>query len=118
MLESEWPELAPEEIPEQALDYLRQGKIFRGKQIEISLVRQQDFNICRIRPVCAKEVLTPREFVVARRFANGMSHKQIARELGVSHHTIRNQLAHLYRKLNLHDKEELADYLRANVMLN
>jgi DNA-binding NarL/FixJ family response regulator len=51
---------------------------------------------------------------VARRFASGMSHKQIARELGVSHHTVRNQLAHLYRKLNLHDKASLAQYLVAN----
>jgi DNA-binding NarL/FixJ family response regulator len=43
-----------------------------------------------------------------------MSHKQIARELGVSHHTVRNQLAHLYRKLNLHDKMSLAQYLATN----
>ena len=63
----------------------------------------------------AMEVLTPREFVVARRFAAGMSHKQIARELGVSHHTVRNQLAHLYRKLNLHDKASLAQYLSTNL---
>jgi FixJ family two-component response regulator len=41
-------------------------------------------------------------------------HKQIARELGVSHHTVRNQLAHLYRKLDLHNKASLAQYLAAN----
>lgn len=118
MLELEWPEFAPQTIPEDALDCLRKGKVFRGTQIEISLVKQQGFNVCRIRPINAQEVLTPREFVVARRFAAGMSHKQIARELGVSHHTIRNQLAHLYRKLNLHDKDGLAEYLAANVLLN
>ncbi len=118
MLESEWPELAPDSMPQIALEYLQQGKVFRGKQIEISMVTQHGFNVCRIRSVHAQETLTPREFVVARRFAAGMSHKQIARELGVSHHTIRNQLAHLYRKLNLHDKEELAEYLATNVMLN
>ena len=117
MLELEWPELAPQTIPEAALECLRLGKVFRGTQIEISLARQQGFNVCRIRPINAQEVLTPREFVVARRFAAGMSHKQIARELGVSHHTIRNQLAHLYRKLNLHDKDALADYLALNVLL-
>jgi len=60
------------------------------------------------------EILSPREFVVAKRFAAGMSNKQIARELGVSHHTVRNQLAHLYRKLNLHDKMSLAQYLATN----
>lgn len=68
----------------------------------------------RIRPIDALEVLTPREFVLARRFAAGMSDQQIARELGVSHHTVRNQLAHLYCKLDLHDKASLAQYLYTN----
>lgn len=114
LLEREWPDLAPESIPAAALEVLHAGKIWRGAQIEISLVRQHGFNLCRVRPIHAMEILTPREYVVARRFAAGMSHKQIARELGVSHHTVRNQLAHLYRKLDLHDKASLAHYLIAN----
>ncbi len=116
LLEREWPEIAPDFIPAEALDVLNEGKAYRGAQIEISLARQNGSNLCRIRPVDAMEVLTPREFVVARRFAAGMSHKQIARELGVSHHTVRNQLAHLYRKLNLHDKASLAQYFAANAV--
>ncbi len=115
LLEREWPELAPEFIPHDAMELLNQDKPYRGTQVEITLVRQAGCNLCRIRPVDAMEVLTPREFVVARRFAAGMSHKQIARELGVSHHTVRNQLAHLYRKLNLHDKASLAQYLSTNL---
>ncbi len=115
LLEREWPELAPEFIPHEAMELLNQEKPYRGAQIELTLVRQAGCNLCRIRPVDAMEVLTPREFVVARRFAAGMSHKQIARELGVSHHTVRNQLAHLYRKLNLHDKASLAQYLSTNL---
>ena len=114
LMEREWPEEAPEVVPEHVMAELLSGKPFRGTQIEMSLVRQQDSHLCRIRPVNAMEILTPREFVVARRFAAGMSHKQIARELGVSHHTVRNQLAHLYRKLNLHDKASLAQYLITN----
>ena len=114
LLEREWPELEPELIPAEVMEVLLSGKTYRGTQIEITLVRQQGGHLCRIRPVNAMEILTPREFVVARRFASGMSHKQIARELGVSHHTVRNQLAHLYRKLNLHDKASLAQYLVAN----
>lgn len=115
LLEREWPELAPEFIPHEAMELLNQDKPYRGTQVEITLLRQAGCNLCRVRPVDAMEVLTPREFVVARRFAAGMSHKQIARELGVSHHTVRNQLAHLYRKLNLHDKASLAQYLSTNL---
>ncbi len=118
LLEREWPELAPEFIPHDAMELLNQDKPYRGTQVEITLLRQAGCNLCRVRPVDAMEVLTPREFVVARRFAAGMSHKQIARELGVSHHTVRNQLAHLYRKLNLHDKASLAQYLSTNLGAN
>ena len=114
LLEREWPESAPDRIPAQVMEILMMGKPFRGTQIEISLHRQNGSLSCRIRPVGAMEILSPREFVVAKRFAAGMSHKQIARELGVSHHTVRNQLAHLYRKLNLHDKMSLAPYLATN----
>ncbi len=118
LLEREWPELAPDFIPVQAMELLNDGKAYRGAQVEISVVRQAGGNLCRIRPVKATEMLTPREFIVARRFAAGMSHKQIARELGVSHHTVRNQLAHLYRKLGLHDKASLAQYFAANIAAN
>ncbi|MFZ9237901.1 MAG: response regulator transcription factor [Burkholderiaceae bacterium] len=114
LLAREWPELAPDFIPEGALQLLNEGKVFRGRQVEISSTRQAGSLLCRIRPIDVMEVLSPREFVVARRFAAGMSHKQIARELGVSHHTVRNQLAHLYRKLDLHNKGALAQYLAAN----
>lgn len=114
LLEREWPDTAPDYIPQEALEQLLEGRPYRGHQIEITLVRQAGAHLCRIRPIDAMELLTPREFVVARRFAAGMSHKQIARELGVSHHTVRNQLAHLYRKLNLHDKASLAQYLSSN----
>lgn len=118
LLEREWPEVAPQSVPEVALDCLRAGKVFLGQKIEITLHQQHGFNRCRIRPIKTWDVLSPREFVIARRFAAGMSHKQIARELGVSHHTIRNQLAHMYRKLNVHDKPSLSHYLHTNGLNN
>lgn len=55
--------------------------------------------------------LSPREQEVAQRFAEGLSHKEIARRLGVSPHTVRSQLSQLYRKLDIHDKAALAQRL-------
>ena len=114
LLELEWPILSPQSLPEVVMEYLRVSKIFRGQKIEISLQQRHGFYRCRITPIKNLEVLSPREFVIARRFSTGMSHKQIARELGISHHTVRNQLAHTYRKLDVHDKLSLYDYLRMN----
>lgn len=114
LLDHEWPILSPESLPEIAMEVLRAGKVFRGEKIEITLIQRHGFNRCRIIPIKNLDFLSPREFVIARRFSNGMSHKQIARELGISHHTVRNQLAHTYRKLNVHDKVSLFDFLRTN----
>lgn len=52
--------------------------------------------------------LTRAETRVARLFADGRSNSQIAALLGVSPATIRNQLASIYRKLDIHSKAELA----------
>ncbi|MGN6702333.1 MAG: response regulator transcription factor [Burkholderiaceae bacterium] len=41
----------------------------------------------------------------------GMSTKKIAAELGVSPNTVRTQLSHLYSKLDVHDKAQLAQRL-------
>jgi DNA-binding CsgD family transcriptional regulator len=47
------------------------------------------------------------ELRTARLFADGHKHHQIAQHLGISHHTVRNQLANVYRKLDIHSKLEL-----------
>lgn len=67
--------------------------------------------VCQARPTMALTVMTPRETLVARRFAAGLSHKEVARELGISPNTVRTQLTHIYSKLRLHDKGALANYL-------
>jgi DNA-binding CsgD family transcriptional regulator len=54
------------------------------------------------------EGLTAAENEVARRFAAGLSHKEIARELAVSPNTVRSHLLHAYTKLGVHDKGALA----------
>ncbi len=114
LLDHEWPVLSQQSIPEIAMEVLRAGKVFRGEKIEISLIQRNGFNRCRIIPTKTLDLLSPREIVIARRFSTGMSHKQIARELGISYHTVRNQLAHTYRKLKVHDKVSLFDFLRMN----
>lgn len=52
--------------------------------------------------------LTPAEARVARLFADGASHGDVAQRLGVSPATVRNQLTSIYRKLDIHSKAELA----------
>jgi DNA-binding NarL/FixJ family response regulator len=48
--------------------------------------------------------LTPREFEVLRLVAGGLSNQEIAAKLVVSEHTAKTHVAHIFQKLDLHDR--------------
>src|SRR5262249_33191133 len=53
-----------------------------------------------------ERALTPREIDVLRAMAAGQSSASIARELGLSAHTVRNHMRKLFVKLRAHSKLE------------
>lgn len=113
LLRQEWPGNCALQLPAALLASLRQGLAWRGRSIEIVARYEQHLLLCNARPVDVVAQLTPAESAVARRFAAGQSHKQIARELGVAPNTVRTQLSRLYAKLQVHDKAALAQRLMA-----
>jgi len=54
--------------------------------------------------------LTDRETEVLRMVAKGMSYKQIAERLVVSHRTVQNHVQNTLRKLQMHNRVELTRY--------
>jgi DNA-binding CsgD family transcriptional regulator len=50
--------------------------------------------------------LTRRELTVLRLVAHGLGNKEIARELGISSHTVKYHLASLLAKLGVHSRTE------------
>ena len=54
--------------------------------------------------------LTTRETEVLRLVAKGLSYKQIAERLGVSHRTVQNHVQNTLGKLQLHNRVELTRY--------
>lgn len=111
LLQREWPDHSGKLLPAPLKDHLGHGHVYRGRQIEIAMKQQDAYLICLARPYESLAKLTPGEQAVARRFAAGMSAKEIARELGVSPNTVRSQLTSLYAKLDVHDKAALAQLL-------
>ena len=53
-------------------------------------------------------VLTRRECQIAELVAFGMSNKEIARQLGLRHQTVRNTLVHVFRKTSTRKRTQLA----------
>jgi DNA-binding NarL/FixJ family response regulator len=56
--------------------------------------------------------LTPRETQVARLVTHGKRNADIARELCISVNTVESHLKHIYAKLNVHSRIELARLIR------
>jgi DNA-binding NarL/FixJ family response regulator len=71
--------------------------------------------IMRLSPVSSANpggmaLLTIREREVTRLVAEGMRNEEIASKLGISEHTTRNYLSHIFEKLGLSSRVELALY--------
>ena len=52
------------------------------------------------------EPLTPREFDVLELLADGLTNREIAAQLGISHHTVKFHLTSLMDKLDVHSRTE------------
>ena len=59
-----------------------------------------------------ESLLTDREQEIAALVAQGLSNKEIARELGVSANTIRSHISNILRKLKLTNRTQIAIYLK------
>ena len=56
--------------------------------------------------------LSPRETEVLGHLVQGYGGERIAEELGISYHTVRAHVRNIYRKLDVHSREELLDSMR------
>ncbi|RJF92619.1 helix-turn-helix transcriptional regulator [Noviherbaspirillum saxi] len=108
MLKEEWGDFDGYSVPACVLNELRTVGRFRGTRIELRVFEKSGYLVCEARRTSVFNTLAPKEKKVAYLFANGISYGQIASQLGVSPHTVRNQLAQVYQKLDIHSKIELA----------
>jgi DNA-binding NarL/FixJ family response regulator len=62
------------------------------------------------RPLLPAETLTPREIDVIIAVADGATNRAIAEQLGLSDQTVKNHLSHIYDKVGVSNRLELALY--------
>lgn len=80
-------------------------------RIAVRVSAVNDLFLLHLREVERCDALSQREWDVASAFGSGMSHKEIARQLGIAPGTVRNHLSTIYEKLDVSNKAELAHSL-------
>jgi len=65
-------------------------------------------------PVRNDAVLSPREKEILQLVAKGLLYKEIADQLGISFHTVRQHIGAIYEKLHVHNKTEAINKVYGN----
>ncbi len=109
----EWPQWEDWRLPPEVCAARVDGvRVYKGDHVVIGMEPDQQLVHVTVRTRNVLDILTAHEIVVARRFAEGQVNKGIAKEIGVSPHTVRNQLKSIYLKLGVSNKTSLAERLR------
>jgi two-component system nitrate/nitrite response regulator NarL len=74
------------------------------------ILKQYALEVARIRRIAESRAygLTSREAEVLELVAQGFSNKEVARLLRLEVHTVKNHVQHLFRKVGVHHREDLA----------
>jgi DNA-binding CsgD family transcriptional regulator len=114
LIQLEWKEWTPPLLPRLLIDSLGQNSemTFAGVSIYVKASMQGNM-ICMAITEHRKQKmpLSAAEYRAARLAAEGLTYKEIARQLDISPATIRNQLHSAYRKLGVSNKTALRNAL-------
>ena len=95
-------------LPVEMMAALRRDGEWRGETLSARLSPFGSNCFVHLSMVSALSGLSGREREVAELFASGMTSKQVARALGTSPSTVRNQVVRIYEKLRISNKAALA----------
>lgn len=114
LLRKEWPDWTPPILPSPFMESLRRSPEYRfvGNRISASATAVGEMLFLRAQEKSAVESLTPAELTVSSLVADGLSYKHIAKVLGLSPATVRNELHSVYVKLGVNNKVALAQCIR------
>ena len=111
LLKTEFRNALPDRLPDGLLLSMRQARVFEGRLIRGQFSPSGAHHVCELREAGPLSRLSPRESLVARRFAQGRNSREIAKEFGVALSTVHSQLAAVYRKLGVSNKATLSRVL-------
>jgi len=113
LMRQEWPQWHGPRLLEPLAGLGNAAHRYIGKAITVRFVPVFDMFLLKARLRTPVDDLSKRELEIARHFADGLSHKEIARDIGLAPATVRNNVGAIYLKLGINNKAELANLLSA-----
>jgi DNA-binding CsgD family transcriptional regulator len=112
----EWPSWDSQTLPPPLVSAMNEVGVggFRGREIVVEIRRLADLCFLKVRTLRPIDHLSSREREIAHHFGHGLSHKEIARSLGISPTTVRNHVQRIYGKLGVGDKAALSQLISNN----
>jgi NarL family two-component system response regulator LiaR len=92
-----------------AIRHVHQGESSLSPSVALKLI-QEIHHSAETEEPNAHESLTQREIEVLEHVAQGLTNQEIADELGISEHTVRNHVGHILDKLHLANRTQAALY--------
>lgn len=113
LLRMEWGGWRGPRLPAELMSAVQKGdQSYSGHLVIFRIQVEHGLLWLRCRPRCAADALAPKELLVARMAAKGLTHKEIAKVLERAPTTVRNQIRSIYEKLEVSNVAELIDALR------
>ncbi|MCA1925051.1 MAG: LuxR C-terminal-related transcriptional regulator [Thiobacillus sp.] len=103
-----WPGWRGSRLPETLHTAVRDALPARLGSQKLNVEARGIYRFLHVTSLHPLDLLTAREREIVARFAQGETHAGIASSLGLSPATVRNHIAHCYRKLAVNNKAELA----------
>ncbi|MEQ1662088.1 MAG: helix-turn-helix transcriptional regulator [Thiobacillus sp.] len=107
-LRGHWPDWQGSRLPGALLAPVRDAQTARFGHRHMFITKRGAFRYLQVREASAVDALSPREREIVARYAGGETYARIADALGIAPATVRNHIAHCYRKLAVNNKAELA----------
>jgi DNA-binding NarL/FixJ family response regulator len=95
----------------RCIDRVSQGEVW-VRHVDLGIISEQLARSGgRVTDVAGKVLLSPREEEISRLVAEGMSNREVSRTLRISESTVKNSLFHVFDKLGISNRVELARYV-------
>jgi len=111
LLECDWNVNNTETLPQALLQNLISDDQVVGRKVIVRRSLENDLLYIKARERQPVDLLSTREYLVAKLLVDGLSQKEVAKKLGRSPETIRSQLREIFRKLEIKNVVLLAHHL-------